>query len=87
MKVNGEDIALFKRNGEYFAVNNVCAHQHFSMLHQGMLEECTITCPMHGWTYDLRTGKATTGQGRVATYNVRVQGQDVLIEVPFKDLL
>ena len=74
-------IALFTRNGELFALNNVCAHQHFSLLHQGMVEGCTVTCPMHGWTYDMRTGKATTGEGRVAVYNVKVQDSDVLIEV------
>ncbi len=80
VNLDGEDIVIFKVNGEYFALNNVCAHQHFSMLHQGMLEDCTVSCPMHGWTYDLRTGRATTGQGSVAAYNVKIDNKDIFIE-------
>jgi len=80
--INGKEIALFKRNGEVFAINNVCAHQHFSMLHEGDIEGFEVTCPMHGWRYDLRTGLSTTGQGKVARYNVSIVGEDVLIEVP-----
>ena len=80
--VNGRDIAIFRCNGELFAVNNVCSHQHFSMLHKGRVENCTVTCPMHGWVYDLRTGKATAGDGRVARYDVRVEGANVLLELP-----
>ena len=80
--VNGEDIAIFRINGNLYAINNVCAHQHFSMLHDGRVEEFSVTCPMHGWTYDMRTGKSITGEGRVAVYNVKIDGDDVLIEIP-----
>jgi nitrite reductase (NADH) small subunit len=80
--VRGLDIAIFRCGTEYVAVNNVCAHQHFSMLHQGLVRNCTVTCPMHGWVYDLRTGKATTGEGRVARYELRVEGADILVELP-----
>ena len=78
----GLDIALFKREGSFFAINNVCAHQHFSMLHKGQSEGFRVTCPMHGWTYDLRTGKATTGEGSVASYPVRIEGENLFIELP-----
>ena len=83
--VEGGDIALFKRHGEVYAISNICAHQHFSMLHQGELEGDEVTCPMHGWKYSLCTGIATTGQGKVATYSVKIVGEDVLIGLP--DLL
>jgi nitrite reductase [NAD(P)H] small subunit len=80
--VRGLDIAIFRCGGEFVALNNVCSHQHFSMLHKGMVENCTVTCPMHGWVYDLRTGRATTGEGRVARYAVREEGGDLLLELP-----
>ena len=80
--VDGEDIALFKRDGRIFAINNVCAHQHFSKLHEGEIDGLTVTCPMHGWTYDLVTGKAINGDGRVRRYNVKIQGNDVYLEFP-----
>ncbi len=79
--VDGEDIALFNREGRIYAIHNVCAHQHFSKLHEGEIDRLAVTCPMHGWTYDLLTGKAINGDGRVRTYNVRVEGNDVYVEV------
>jgi nitrite reductase/ring-hydroxylating ferredoxin subunit len=79
--IDGQDIAIFKRDGRFYAVSNVCAHQHFSMLHEGELDGCTVSCPMHGWTYDLRTGLASTGQGAISSYNVRVEGDDVFVEI------
>lgn len=79
--VDGKDIALFRRRDTVCAISNVCAHQHFSMLHQGPVKEFEVTCPMHGWTYDIRTGKSTTGQGNVAVYPVKVTGNDVFVEI------
>ena len=83
--VNGIEIAIFKRANSLYALNNVCAHQHFSLLHEGALVELTVTCPMHGWTYDMCTGISTTGQGKVATYAVKTEGDDVLVEVPIEE--
>ena len=79
---DGREIALFRRDGAVYAINNVCAHQHFSVLHQGMLDGLTVTCPMHGWTYDLRTGKATTGQGSVARYEAHIEQGIVYLDLP-----
>lgn len=79
--VEGKEIALFQRGSEYFAINNVCSHQHFSVLHEGELQDCTVRCPMHGWVYDLRTGMAVSGSGKVARYNVKVQDEFLLIEI------
>lgn len=77
--VDGEDIALFKRDGVVYALSNVCSHQHFSKLHDGEIEGLRVTCPMHGWTYDLTSGKAINGGGRVRTYDVLVSDGDVFL--------
>jgi nitrite reductase/ring-hydroxylating ferredoxin subunit len=37
---------------------------------------------MHGWTYDLTTGKSVTGQGSVPCIAVRVSAGDVFVELP-----
>ena len=81
VRVNGADIALFRVRDEVFALNNVCAHQHFSMLHDGKVDDETVMCPMHGWVYELKTGRSLSGQGKVACYPVKVAGNDVLIEI------
>ena len=82
IEIDGKDIAIFKRGTQYFAMSNVCAHQHFSLLHQGRLDGLSVECPMHGWTYDLTTGMALTGNGKVEAYRVQIDGDDLLIELP-----
>jgi NAD(P)H-dependent nitrite reductase small subunit len=82
IKVGDEDVALWHVHGKFYAIDNVCSHQHFAMLHQGILEGLTVACPMHGWTYSLETGKATVGNGKVRTFAVKVVGDDVWVEVP-----
>lgn len=78
--VDGDDVALFKRNGTVYALHNVCSHQHFSKLHDGEIRGLTVRCPMHGWMYDMVTGTAINGDGRVRTYNVQIKGEDVYLE-------
>jgi nitrite reductase/ring-hydroxylating ferredoxin subunit len=82
VQVNGTDVALFRREGNIYAINNSCAHQHVSLLHEGGQEGCLVICPRHGWTYDMRTGKSASGQGSVPCYAVRIDGEAVLIDVP-----
>ena len=80
VRVDGEEIAIWHVGDKFYAINNVCAHQHISALHQGVLEGINVTCPMHGWTYSLETGVAESGSGRVKTYQVMILGEDLLIE-------
>jgi nitrite reductase (NADH) small subunit len=74
------EIALWHVGDKFYAIGNVCPHQHFSSLHQGILDGLFLTCPMHGWTYSLETGIASVGNGRVPTYRVEVRGEDVFLE-------
>ncbi len=80
VKLGDDDIALWHVRGKVYAIANVCAHQHFSELHRGILSGLTVSCPMHGWTYALETGIAVSGSGRVRTYNVKVEGDVVYLE-------
>ena len=82
VRVDGEEIALWSVDGKLYAINNVCPHQHFSMLHKGFLDGINVTCPMHGWTYSLETGTTVSGEGRVRVFKVLVEVDDVLIEAP-----
>jgi len=68
----GIDFVVVKVGGGIFAFENNCPHQHFSMLHQGLMEGCSITCPMHGWTFDLTSGKSTNGDGHLERVEVRI---------------
>jgi len=68
----GERIAVFRNGDRLSAVTNHCAHQG-GPLGEGRLVDGCITCPWHGWQYDVETGRAPPPfTERVATYQVRI---------------
>ncbi|MBI2845007.1 MAG: non-heme iron oxygenase ferredoxin subunit [Chloroflexi bacterium] len=82
VQVEGKDIALFNVNGQFFAIDDVCTHAG-GPLSEGTLEGTTVTCPWHGSKFDVRSGQVlgAPAQKGVASYTVKVEGQDILIEV------
>jgi nitrite reductase (NADH) small subunit len=49
----------------------VCPHFAGS-LHEGTVDGETVTCPVHGWCFDLRDGHMPNGRRSIATFDVRV---------------
>jgi nitrite reductase/ring-hydroxylating ferredoxin subunit/multimeric flavodoxin WrbA len=52
-----QDVAVFNIGGNFYAISNVCAHKG-GPLSKGILEKSIVTCPWHGWKYDVRNGKS-----------------------------
>ncbi len=77
---NGKQIALFNIGGKFYAISNKCAHKG-GPLGEGDLDGETVTCPWHGWEYDVKTGKCLTAPVTAETYPVKVEGEDVIIDV------
>ena len=82
--VNYVEIAVFKVNGEVFALNNICPHQHSALIYDGFIEEGCVVCPAHGWMFDLKTGKLPTGGKGLDIYHVQVSEGNVFVKVPEK---
>lgn len=83
--VDGEEIVLFKVDNQVCAVLNLCPHQKFQKLHEGMFENGIVTCPMHGWSYDVRTGISTNADGRLKIFPVEVVNGIVIVEIGSMD--
>lgn len=77
---NGKEIALFNIGGKFYAISSKCVHKG-GPLGEGELDGSTVTCPWHGWEYDVKTGQGITTPVSVETYPVRVEGEDVMVEV------
>lgn len=75
-------VAVFNVDDKLYAVNNICPHQHAPVIADGYIEDCTVTCPLHGWVYDLATGKAIGGNSRLKTYEIFLDGENVMLERP-----
>ena len=83
--VNGDmELALFKVNGKVYAIQESCPHQG-GPLSDGDLEGTIVMCPWHGMTYDIQTGKAAPEAWdksfSVKTFNVKIEGDEVKVEV------
>ena len=53
----GERVAVFRQEGQLSAISNACAHQN-GPLGEGRVIDCLVTCPWHGFQYDVRTGRS-----------------------------
>ncbi|MGB5072683.1 MAG: Rieske 2Fe-2S domain-containing protein [Bacteroidota bacterium] len=83
--VDGRELALFLVGGAVFAIENLCPHQHIPVLAEGELDGTVITCPMHGWQFDLATGRSVNASSRLTQYDVIIQGDDVMVAIPSED--
>jgi nitrite reductase/ring-hydroxylating ferredoxin subunit len=53
--VEDRPVALCNVDGEFHAFEDICTHQ-YTHLSEGGLEGDRIICPLHGATFDVRTG-------------------------------
>jgi nitrite reductase/ring-hydroxylating ferredoxin subunit len=82
VEVEGQPIALFNVDGTFHAIHNTCLHRG-GPLGEGDLEGAVVTCPWHGWQYDVTNGtKVRNPDVKVASFEVQVEGSDVLVELP-----
>jgi NAD(P)H-dependent nitrite reductase small subunit len=76
-----QDIALFSVEGEVLAVDNRCPHKGGS-LSEGVVLGGVVTCPLHHWRFDLRSGGCPDRPRVVVrTYPVRVEGDRIFVGV------
>lgn len=61
IEIDEVPIAIFNLDGTFYALDDTCSHAEAS-LSEGDLdpERCAIECPLHGSTFDLRTGEPLT---------------------------
>lgn len=80
-KMEGKSVAVANVGGQLYAINGVCMHRG-GPLGDGVLEGAVVTCPWHGWQYDVRTGKV--GQSPsvgVESYPVEVRGEEIFVNL------
>jgi nitrite reductase/ring-hydroxylating ferredoxin subunit len=77
--VNGTRIALFNCDGTFYAIRGSCPHMG-GELWEGLLIGDIVTCPWHGWRFNVKTGKNPAAEVvAVRTYDVKVEGDEVYV--------
>lgn len=81
VEVEGNEIAVFNVEGEYYATHGVCTHE-FACLADGLPMDGIIECPLHNGRFDIRTGKALGAPVSVdlRTYPVKIENGRVLLQ-------
>ena len=79
-QVDGKTVALANVGGIFYAIDNVCLHRG-GPLGGGELNGNVVTCPWHGWQYDVTSGKVTQNPAvGVTCYKLEVRGEDIFID-------
>jgi nitrite reductase (NADH) small subunit len=74
-------VALYCVDGTYHALDGICPHQG-GPLGQGKLSGCVVTCPWHGWQYDVRSGQHQSIPTLVHhRFPVKVEGEQIYVDV------
>lgn len=74
-------VALFNVDGEFHALDGVCPHQG-GPLGKGALAGCIVTCPWHGWQFDVRSGQHQSNRSVVhPSFPVKMDGDDLYVEL------
>src|SRR5260221_13727693 len=74
-------ICVANVDGICSAIDNVCLHRG-GPLGQGVVLDGKLVCPWHGWVGNPKTGEAThNSAARVAVYPIKIEGDDVLVEI------
>lgn len=74
-------VAVFRSNGEFYAIANRCLHKGASMC-EGELTDGggVVRCPWHNWPFDLKTGEHTLDPTeKLRTYKVKREGNQVIV--------
>lgn len=80
-QLDGKSVALANVEGKFFAVNNVCLHRG-GPLGEGELDRQVVTCPWHGWQFDVTNGQLLTNAAvTLACYPVEIRGDDIFVDI------
>ena len=94
--VDGRELGVYNRGDRLFAVRNRCPHEGAPLCLEALrgtmvpsapgtytsgLEGRVLTCPWHGWEFDIETGKMVfgTGEARLRRYPVEIEDRAVFV--------
>jgi nitrite reductase (NADH) small subunit len=79
VRLGEEEIAVANCNGGFYATQGACIHLQ-GPLGEGWLDDCVLTCPWHGWQYDVRTGENEFDRAiKLRTYDVQVADGEIRV--------
>jgi len=82
VQVEDHSIGVFHHKGQWYALRNQCLHRGGPVC-TGRLVGDTITCPWHGYQYDVTDGRLLSdASAALETYPVEVREGEIHLQVP-----
>ena len=81
-------LAVYRtEDGDWFASDDSCTHEQFSLGSESDLDDDEVVCPLHMARFDLKTGKALCFPATIALrmHEVVIEGDDVYVELSWAD--
>ena len=79
--VDDQMIALYNVGGKFYALDGVCPHQG-GPLGKGQLQGCIVTCPWHGWQFDVSNGQSQLNPSLCQPhFPVAAQNDTILVDL------
>lgn len=83
--IDGHRIAVFRTDDAVHALAADCPHAG-GPLQDGLVADGCVTCPLHGWRFELSSGSPLSGAEGVRAYDVAVRDGRLLIAIPVGQL-
>ncbi len=82
VQAEGLSIGVFHHGGQWMALHNSCLHRGGPVC-EGDLTGDTLTCPWHGYQYNVQTGRLLLDpSAKLPSYPVEVQDGEVYLQIP-----
>jgi len=82
VQFGADRVAIFRLPDGWAAVSAACPHEG-GPLADGIMADACVTCPLHGWRFDLHSGARQGGDEQLQTWAVRER--DGLLELRVAD--
>ncbi|HUR72294.1 MAG TPA: Rieske (2Fe-2S) protein, partial [Candidatus Limnocylindrales bacterium] len=80
VRVNNQEIAVFKHEGRLCALQNICPHEG-GQLSAGWIDNGAAVCPLHGYRFDLASGAcANDAKLKAKVFKLAADGENYTVE-------
>lgn len=82
VKIEGRHVAIFRLDDGFHALDNLCLHQAGPLCEGDIDARDEVTCPWHGWSYEIRSGRLVQDPNiGVSRHDVRVVEGDLQVRL------
>jgi nitrite reductase (NADH) small subunit len=81
IEVGDRKVAVTMLQGELYAFDGFCPHVYGPM-HRSEINGTILTCPLHGWRFDLRDGgREIHNYKSLPMHETKIEGEDVYVRI------